>query len=134
MASSIGIGKSTMMTMTGMEAAPDLYKPNGKQYTSPTTTITPLLHTLTKIANESTKKLENRSYHVTGTPTYVHLYNALPTTSTIHHDQTETQTYGFQQHYSQNRCSERSSTTGTIVLDTMEQVIRLNGVTKAPPK
>jgi len=82
---------------------------------------------------KATEKQENRSYLSHWTPAYVNPYNTLPTNSTFHHDQTKTETYGGQQHYSQNRCSERSSTTGAIVLDTMEQVIRLNGATKAPP-
>jgi len=56
MARAIGIGKPTMMTMTGLEVDTDLSKPEVQQYTSPITSITPLLHTFKKIDNKATKK------------------------------------------------------------------------------
>jgi len=76
----------------------------------------PNLLAVATIAACCNKNQENRSHHLTGTQTYVSMYyDTFLTTSLFHHDMTETNNYGNQQHNYQNSYSERSSTTVYII-------------------
>ncbi len=115
------------MTMMDLEVVHDLSKPRLHCATSPNTIMTHLLPMFPMFDNKAAENQANRSQHLTGTPIYMRPYDAFPTTSMFHHDQTETTNYGEQQQYYQYSNVEISDTKVAIITLSTEQAAPLQG-------